>query len=372
MHPVTLSALFLYIIQLCACSPCHRMTPCDAESMSVVNATPAPGDWPVSTPEAQGLNHASVAQMYCSAGRLDKIHSVIVVKDGFLVAEAYFNGSAIDRKVRLQSVTKSVTSALVGIAIEQGCLVDRKQKMIDFFPEMADRITDPRKRSITIEQMLQMRTGYPSEETDAELWNGLLSGHYVPIIESFPLTSEPGSAFQYSNLTSNWLGIIVDRSCGKRLKAFGEETLFSKIGIEAGEWGSDWEGHNNGCGDLHLTARDAARFGQLYLDGGVYHGNQVVPAEWVRDSLNTYSDNARDNIGDFHDIGYGYHWWTARVGAHPVNFAWGHGGQLIVLVPDLNMVVVVTAHPFYLENSGESWCHERAHISLVGRFIASL
>lgn len=372
IRPVSIFTTILAGIQFAACSPCSRVPSCDAKSLAAVDYTPLAGDWAVSTAEAQGLDRRSVAQLYCTAARLEKIYSVLIVKDGFLVAEEYFNGGSINQKVLLQSVTKSYTSALVGIALKQGCLASREQKMLDFFPEVADRMSDPRKLHINIEQMLQMRGGYPWEETDAALWNGLLSVRYVPLIESFPLTAEPGATFQYSNLTSNWLGIILNRACGQRLKAFGEEHLFSIIDVEAGEWGTDWDGHNNGCGDLRFTARDAARFGQLYLDGGLYKGQQVVPADWVRDSLTSYSEHAWDNIGDFHDIGYGYHWWAAKVGAHPVNFAWGHGGQLIVLVQDLNMVVVVTAYPFHLEHNGESWCHERAHISLVGKFISSL
>lgn len=360
------------VFSLAGCTTCPQFQPCSPESLAGVVYTPLAGEWPVSSPEAQGLDPTSVAQLYCKASQLDRIHSVLVVKNGLLVAEDYFNGSSVDDEALLQSVTKSVTSALVGIALQRGCLTDRQQKMLDFFPDVAPSITDSRKRQITIEQMLQMRAGYPWEETDARLWDGLLSGHYLPLIESFPLTADPGTTFQYSNLTANWLGIIVDRSCGQRLAAFADEQLFSPIDAVAGDWRTDWDGHNNGCCDLHLTARDAARFGQLYLDDGVYRERQVMPADWVRDSLRSYSRKAWSNIGDFHDIGYGYMWWNATVGEHRVNFAWGHGGQLIVLVADLDLMVVVTADPFWLEHNDDSWCHERTHFRLVGDFISSL
>jgi CubicO group peptidase (beta-lactamase class C family) len=244
--------------------------------------------------------------------------------------------------------------------------------MIDFFPEVAGEITDLRKEQIRIRDMLQMRAGYPSEESHAALWEGLLSGRYVPLIEGFPLVADPGSEFHYSNLTSNWLGIIVDRACGMHLRAYSEENLFSPMGVEAGTWGTDWEGHNNGCGDLHLRARDAAKFGLLYLNDGEFEGNQILPADWVHASLQTYAEDAWDNIGRFRDIGYGYHWWSARAGEHRVNFAWGHGGQLIVLVDDLDAVIVTTADPFYLQNDSESWKHEKATISLVADFVSSI
>ena len=279
----------------------------------------------------------------------------------------------------LQSATKSYTSALVGIALDQGCLSSVDQNMMDFFPEVAGQITDPRKEQITIRQMLQMRAGYPSEETDPVLWEGLLSGHYPPLIEDFPLIADPGTEFHYSNLTSNWLGIIVARVCGTNLKSYAEEHLFLPIGAEVGDWGQDAEGHNNGCGDLHFAARDAARIGLLYLNDGEYEGNQIVPADWVHDSLQTYSENINAsgafpaNWGlSFRDVGYGYQWWSAEAGDHHFDLAWGHGGQLIVLVDEFDMVIAVTAYPFYLEHNDQAWKHEKANLNLVSEFISSL
>jgi CubicO group peptidase (beta-lactamase class C family) len=158
------------------------------------------------------------------------------------------------------------------------------------------------------------------------------------------------------------------------MKAYAEENLFSYLDVEPGEWGQDAEGHNNGCGDLHLTPRDAAKFGQLYLDDGVFDGTQIIPAEWVNDSFQTHSVNETfvKRVGDFRDIGYGYQWWSANAGDHHVNFAWGHGGQLIVLVEDLDMVVVTTSYPFWLEHNDQSWKHEKAIMTMVSEFIKSL
>ena len=350
------------------------------EDLLAVDYRPLPGDdWEASTPTEQGLDPMLVAQMYYDAAQLETIYSLLVIKDGYLIAEDYFNEGSIDQKDRLQSVTKSYTSALVGIALDQGYLSSVEQKMLDFFPEVADQITDPRKEQITIRDLLQMRAGYPWEETDPALWDGLLSGHYPPLIEEFPLIADPGTEFHYSNLSSNWLGIIVDRATGTNLKAYAEENLFLPLGVEAGEWGTDAEGHNNGCGDLHLTARDAARFGLLYLNEGVYEGNQVVPADWVHDSLQRYSEDINVTGGfpanwglSFRDVGYGYQWWSARLGEHHFDLAWGHGGQLIVLLDELDMVIVVTSYPFWLQHDAEAWKHELADVNLVGEFIASL
>ncbi|UCC91088.1 MAG: serine hydrolase [Dehalococcoidia bacterium] len=366
----------LILSMLAGCSPSGP----SIEDLEAVDYTPLPADdWEVSTPEAEGLEPMLVAEMYYNAAELETIYSLLVIKNGRLIAERYFNEGSVEQKDRLQSVTKSYTSALVGIALEQGYLSSVEQKMLDFFPEVAGQITDPRKEQITIRQMLQMRAGYPWEETDAALWDGLLSGYYIPLIEEFPLIADPGTEFHYSNLTSNWLGIIVDRASGTNLKSFAEEHLFSAIDVEAGEWGQDAEGHNNGCADLHFSARDMAKFGLLYLNDGEYEGNQVIPADWVRESLQRYSENINATGGfpanwglSFRNIGYGYQWWSARVGEHHFDFAWGHGGQLIVLMDELDMIIVVTAYPFYLQHDDESWKHELANINLVGEFIKSL
>ena len=351
-----------------------------SKDLLAVDYTPLPGDdWEVSTPAEQELDPMLVAEVYYNAAELETLYSLLVVKNGYLIAEDYFNEGSIDQKDRLQSVTKSYTSALVGIALDQGYLSSVDQKMLDFFPELAGQITDPRKEQITIRELLQMRTGYPWEETDPALWDGLLSGHYPPLIEEFPLIADPGTEFHYSNLSSNWLGIIVDRATGTNLKSFAEEHLFSAIEVEVGEWGTDAEGHNNGCGDLHLTPRDAAKFGLLYLNEGEYEGVQVVPADWVQDSLQRYSQDINLTGGfpanwglSFRDIGYGHQWWSASVGEHHFDYAAGHGGQLIVLLDELDMVIATTSYPFWLQHDAESWKHELAIMNLVGEFIKSL
>ena len=350
------------------------------QDLTTVEYTPLQkDDWKVSTPAEQGLEPMLVAKMFYNAAELETIYSLLVIKNGYLVAEKYFNEGSVEKRARMQSATKSITSALVGIALEQGYLSSVDQKMMEFFPEIANQITDSRKEHITIQDLLQMRAGYPWEETDPVLWEGLLSGHYPPLIEKFPLIADPGTEYHYSNLSSNWLGIIVARACGTNLKSFAEEHLFLPIGAEVGDWGQDAEGHNNGCGDLHLSARDMAKFGLLFINDGEYEGYQIVPADWVHHSLQRYSENINATGGfpanwglSLSDIGYGYQWWSAKAGDHNFDFAWGHGGQLIVLVDEFDIVIVVTAYPFFLEHNDQSWKHEKANINLVSEFIASL
>jgi CubicO group peptidase (beta-lactamase class C family) len=356
------------LFTLTACGP-------SKEDLSKVEYAPLlREDWPISTPVDQGLSAEKVAELYFEAGKMETLYSLLVVKNGYLVAEDYFNEGAIDNRDRLQSVTKSITSALVGLAIEQGCLGGIEQRVLTFFPEVATEIEDPRKHDITLRELLMMRSGYPREEDDQEYWDGLLSGHYPRLLKEFPLVSDPGEAFHYSNLSSNWLGIIVSSACGMSLKSYAESQLFAPLAIQAGQWGEDAEGNNNGCGDLHLTARAAAKFGLTYLNNGRCNGQQIISPAWVEASLKTYSvgEAFASRIGDFDDIGYGYHWWSARAGDYRVNFAWGHGGQLIVLVADLDMVVVTTSYPFWKEHNDRSWSHERAIMTLVSEFISGL
>ena len=215
-----ITIVLLVMSALAICGP-------SIEDLLAVDYTPLPGDdWEVSTPAEQGLDPMLVAELYYNAAELETIYSLLVIKDGYLIAEDYFNEGSVEQKDRLQSVTKSYTSALVGIALDQGYLSSVNQKMLDFFPEVAGQITDPRKEQITIRDLLQMRAGYPWEETDPALWDGLLSGYYLPLIEEFSLIADPGTEFHYSNLSSNWLGIIVARACGTNLKSYAEEHLF--------------------------------------------------------------------------------------------------------------------------------------------------
>jgi len=370
------SCASLLLAMLIGCSPSNSFgTGASEEELATVDYTPLPGDdWAVSSPHEQGLDPLLVAELYHNAAELETLYSLLVVKNDHLIAEDYFNGGAARQKTLVQSASKSYISALVGIALEEGCLSSLDQKMVDFFPELASQITDPRKKEITIREMLQMRTGFPDEETNQAYMDALYWGEYPELIVEFPLVSEPGTRFNYSNLTYSWLAIMLYRACDTDLKSYAQEHLFQPMDTEVGDWLQDRDGHYIGSGGIHVTARDAARFGWLYLNDGEYEGTQIVPADWVRDSLKTYSENAR-NYGSslsFRDLGYGYGWWTARAGDRHFSFAWGHGGQLIVLLDELDMVIVTTADPFFGQHDGNSWQHEKATFNLVGEFIKAL
>ncbi|MBW2525679.1 MAG: serine hydrolase [Deltaproteobacteria bacterium] len=364
---------------LCAAGPigCSR---CTQREIAAARYAPAHSqDWNVSTPAEQGLDPALVGRLYCQAAKLDKLYGLLVVKNGHLVAEGYFNGGSVDQRALLQSATKSYVSALVGIALAQGCLTSLDQRMIAFFPDLSDGITDPRKRQITLRQLLQMRSGYPWEESDRALWERFLEGDWLPLIVETPLVSDPGAEHHYSNLTSYILAVIVARACNTDLSAFAQRNLFSPLGTaESNVWGypgtpvKDKDGYT--YPNLRATARSAAKLGQLYLDDGNYRGRQILSADWVRDSLTAHTADAwiSSTLGGFEEIAYGHQWWSGRAGNHRAWFAWGHGGQLVVLIEELDMVIVTTADPFFRQHDGESWQHEEATIELVSEFIESL
>ena len=373
---LSFTSVILILSTLVGCGP-------SIEGLEAVDYTPLPrDDWKVSTPAEQGLDPKLVAELYLNAAELETLYGLLVIKNGHLIAEGYFNEGTVDRKNQQQSVTKSFTSSLVGIALDQGCLSSVDQKMFEFFPEFVGQVDDPRKEQITIRDMLQMRSGYPWEETDPALFEALLSADYLRLINSFPLTSDPGTEFQYSNLTSHWLGVIVARACDTDLKSFAQEHLFSPLDAELGDdWIKNWDGYYIGLAGMHVTARDMAKFGLLYLNDGEYEGNQVLSADWVRDSLQRYSEGVNisgwipgitSRFGYFRDLGYGYQWWSGRAGDRYFNYASGHGGQFIVLLDDLDMIIVTAADPFWQQHDDQSWKHESAVIELVGKFIRSL
>ena len=373
---LSFTSVILILSTLVGCGP-------SIEGLEAVDYTPLPrDDWKVSTPAEQGLDPKLVAELYLNAAELETLYGLLVIKNGHLIAEGYFNEGTVDRQNQQQSVTKSFTSSLVGVALDRGCLSSLDQKMLEFFPESVGQVDDPRKEQITIRDMLQMRSGYPWEETDPALFEELLSADYLRLIDSFPVTSDPGTEFQYSNLTSHWLGVIVARACDTDLKSFAQEHLFSPLDAELGDdWIKNWDGYYIGLAGMHVTARDMAKFGLLYLNDGEYEGNQVLSADWVRDSLQRYSEGVNisgwipgitSRFGYFRDLGYGYQWWSGRAGDRYFNYASGHGGQFIVLLDDLDMIIVTAADPFWQQHDDQSWKHESAVIELVGKFIRSL
>jgi CubicO group peptidase (beta-lactamase class C family) len=373
---VFLLILILILIGLAGCSTREAVEDDPGNYQPLVLS-----DWNVSTPEAQGLDPGVVLSAYQRAQNLSNIYSLLIIKNGFLVAEEYFHGQAHNIANPTASVTKSFVSCLAGIALRENLLTDLDQTITGFFPEVDWPALDPRKSQITLRQVLQMRSGFPWEEFTGHINRLFSSSNWIPFIEEFPLTSDPGTEFGYSNLTAHLMAIILARAANTSLLSFAQTRLFEPLNIRPGYWPADASGYNYGSGDLCLKPRDMAKFGLLFLNAGMFNGSQIVPAEWVSKSLTPYSFNVYARGGAYLDgkilswfdvLDYGYLWWSSKAGAHPFHYAWGHGGQLIVLVHDLNMVVVTSADNLAGQFGETAWQKEKVIMEMVGEFIASI
>jgi CubicO group peptidase (beta-lactamase class C family) len=169
----------------------------------------------------------------------------------------------------------------------------------------------------------------------------------------------------------------VTRACGQDLESYAQQHLFSPMDADLYGWQVDDDGYHGGFGEIYVTARNMAKFGQMYLDGGVYGGKRILSADWIEASLQRYSENIigggiLPRYGSFHDRGYGCQWWSSKVGDHYFNYASGHGGNYVILLHDLDMVIVTTADPLHDMWDGDPWKYEGAINRLLGRFIKSL
>ncbi|MCP3956242.1 MAG: serine hydrolase [bacterium] len=307
-------------------------------------------DWPKSTPREQGLGGKSLAELrelIRQGRRYPDIHGLLVVKNGYLVVEDYFDGHGPDDLHTLQSVSKSVTSALVGIAIEQGAFRGVDEKVLDFFPGL-ERIenVDARKRAMRLEDLLTMRSGTDYDEgysgSPHSTLNSMSRG-WTRFILSRPMVHRPGTHFQYDSGAVILTSALIKARTGLHADAYAEKHLLPHLGIERVRWFSNAEGHPHTGGGLDLRPRDMARFGLLYLRGGKWKDRQVVHARWVAES--TRHHVTLDRPGS-KVTGYGYWWWIgppAPGDQRPIYSARGFRGQYIFVVPEHDLVVVVTA-----------------------------
>jgi CubicO group peptidase (beta-lactamase class C family) len=260
------------------------------------------------------------------------VHSLLVVREGSLVMEAYFPPYSHRVRQNTFSCTKSFTSALIGIALREGYIESVDQRALDFLPDVALPEDDPR-YAITIEDLLRMRCGLYWPESSVSYSSGenilmqmLRSPDWIQFILDQPMETTPGSVFNYNSGCSHLLAVILREATGMSPLSFARQYLFEPLGITAVSWMPDRTGANFGGGGLWLRPRDMAKFGQLYLQGGVWNDQQIIPADWVEASVS--------------DSTYGYQWWMLAGGAYA---ALGYRGQRIVVFPDREMVVVITA-----------------------------
>ena len=301
--------------------------------------------WRTTAPEEQDMDSAQLDQVmaYIEENGLD-IHSVIVIRNGYIVLEEYPTVDYDQNTTHeLRSVTKSFVSALVGIASEEGFIDGIEQKMVDLFSERTIKNLDSRKESITLEHILTMKAGMEWDEwkyayTDPQnhYIKALYSADLIQYVLDLPMATDPGAVWDYNGGTSDLLSALITESTGYDTLSFAREFLFGPLGITNLSWARD-ERHGiyyAGFG-LDLTPRDMAKFGYLYLHDGEWDGKQIVPADFVADSVKTHS---RFSLSS----GYGYQsWWTYP--QEGVYRAAGLDGQRIYVAPDLDLVVVFTA-----------------------------
>lgn len=298
--------------------------------------------WREASVEEVGGSTEIVALALEDARANDRLTSLLVAKDGYLVVEEYYATASELSLLDVRSVTKSIVSALTGIAVAGGEIRDVEAPAADYLDEVVDEI-DPAKRRILVEHLLAMTSGLEWDEP-----NGL--GSYLRWVASRdpdayvlenPLVATPGSVFNYNSGAAHLLGVVVREATGLDLPELADQTLFEPMGIARSRWEHLRDGSHNGGAGIDLRARDLARFGQLYLQGGSSGGRQIVPQGWVEQSTESGFD-WRFDLGALKGISYGYLWWVAPEAAEPLYFAWGLGGQYIVVVPDLRLVVVTT------------------------------
>ena len=268
------------------------------------------------------------------------VYSLLVIRHGVIVFEQYYQGHDASTLFDVRSVTKSFISALLGIALAEQKIVNLDRTIFSYFPEYKDDPIDPRKAAITIQDLLTMRSGIAWDEAD-EFESLYASDNWIQYVLSRPMAHPPGQVFSYNSGASHILSELIHRVTGRHVLEFAHERLFSPLGIYRIDWETDPMDIPIGFAGLSLTARDLAKLGLLYMNQGLWDRTQILAPDYVRASTTDWSSG-----GFPEEAQYGYHWWVLASGSHPAFFAAGYGGQYLWVVPDLDLIAVVTAEPW--------------------------
>ena len=317
---------------------------CVSPRQTTENETFWPTDaWAQSSPEEQGMDSAKLNEMMAMIDdRGAPIDSVLIIRNGHIVFEQYRNGYDQQSRHHIQSVTKSFTSTLVGIAIKEGFIENVDQRLIDFYPDRTIANLDPRKQNITIEHLLTMSDGMDWHEVDlpythpdnslGQMWK---TDDVIQHVLDQPMLRDPGEAWNYNSGTSILLGDIIEQATGESVLVFARKYLFDPLGIGDIYWSmADWNNYHTD-GGLYMVPRDMARLGYLMLKGGLWDGVQMLSPDWL-------SEATMAHYQTHGTYGYGYQWWMLPVSG--IFAATGHYDQAIYVVPDADLVVVFTAN----------------------------
>ena len=299
-----------------------------------------PHDWPISTAEDAGFDRKRLEQAYrplFSEDEFPTAISLLVIRHGALVAEGYMRDpDDIDTLVQIKSATKSVTSVLLGIAIDRGLVdADLDRTVASYLP---DHFGDhSRYAKVTLLQALTMRTGI---DFDNDVHTNVLRGDddadSVDYVLARPPKFAPGERFDYHDGNPHLIGAVIANRSHMSLDGFAERFLFEPLGIERHHWDKHHDGLQYGAFGLYLRARDFARLGQMLLDQGTFDGERVVSSEWLERATQAA-------VPDSEPWPYGYYFWIDPKGAGFT--AQGHGGQYLYVEPALDLLVVLTAEP---------------------------
>lgn len=294
-------------------------------------------EWQHDTLQNHNINESAITSVHNTIDSYP-INAEVIVKDGVIVDEYYKDGYDQNSVFTLQSTSKSVTSALIGIAIDKGYIPSVNEPISTYFPQILESGSEY-KSQITIWNLLTHTTGLNASDTAN--WNEwLASDNWVNYVLERPATSRPGTVLSYFTGNTHLLSAIIQQATGKTAYEFGEEYLFDPLDMDSVECSTDPQGISDGGNGFAMNVYDMAKFGELYLNNGNWNGEQIISEQWVKDSTTLQFDRSSGSAD------YGYQWWVRTFGEnnHPAYFAQGHYGQYIFVVPDLNLVVAITSH----------------------------
>lgn len=294
-------------------------------------------EWQYDTLENHNINKEAINLVHNTINQYP-INAEVIIKDGVMVDEYYKTGYDKNSIFTLQSTSKSVTSAIMGIAIDKGYIGSVDIPISTYFPEILEYGSEY-KNQITIWNLLTHTTGLNASDTNN--WNEwLASDNWVDYVLSMSATSRPSTVFNYFTGNTHLLSAIVQKATGKTLYEFGKENLFDKLNMNSVECSADAQGISDGGNGFAMNIYDMAKFGQLYLNKGNWNGEQIISEKWIEESTKMQFDRSSGSAD------YGYQWWVRTFGNnnYPSFFAQGHYGQYIFVVPDLNLVVALTSH----------------------------
>lgn len=292
----------------------------------------APAPWVAGEPADAGMDSAGVEAALAELQDLPFVSSFLVLRRGVLVAEHYLHGAEAHHSANVHSASKSLLGLTVGAAVARGELsVDQP------LAELLDVPTDdPRKAGITVEHLLTMTSGLAWTEDSTE-YTLESEDDWVAAILDLPLAADPGTRFHYSTGDTHLLSAALGVAAGHSLCELAHADILGPIGAEAEHWGRDPQGVSSGGYNVYLTPEELLRLGVLQLQGGSWEGEQLVPEAWAAEAVRPHEDAG----GGW---SYGRLWWLTTVRGHDTWVAWGWGGQLVYVLPDLDLVVVITTN----------------------------